>query len=380
MTSVNTPTLFERKGSPFWYIAYTDPTTGYRMQKSGRTLGLFRERYDRSEALDIVMTKLGMTDSFEEYTLTMFRDDALARLKTRGRSKATINETRIAFDHMVAVLGSGFNVKNLKRSHVSLLQSYLLKKGDTPATINKICRHIRAALTPLYLDSFLDRNPFERFEAIREKNNKQKHLTIDQLAEFLVKVESYQRPKNSKKPDKFYESLKRLVYIYLGLGIRRTEVLFIRRENVDMKRGRVRVMNVKDREKNMEWLTIPEDIIGDFEWFLDNWKGDHPFMFCHPDTVGDFVKARMREADLPESLHLHSLRHTYATSTLEAGENHWRLKDQLRWSSIQLLEKVYSHTSVDDGKALKRTYDLRKYRTVNKTVNKSVDSSNNTIS
>ena len=113
--------------------------------------------------------------------------------------------------------------------------------------------------------------------------------TVDQLQYFLLTVEN-SKPHLNKRDNNFYSGLKRLVYICIATGIRRREALLILREDVDLEKNRVSVMNIKHSKKIKRWITIPIAVIEDFEWFLENYPGDKPFYICHPDTLTHWVK------------------------------------------------------------------------------------------
>jgi len=67
----------------------------------------------------------------------------------------------------------------------------------------------------------------------------------------------------------------------------------------------------------------------------------------------------MKEAKLPTDLHLHSLRHTFATLALRY-ESVWRIRDHMGHSKVQTTQG-YAHTDVDDGKHIDIGVDISKH-------------------
>ena len=217
---------------------------------------------------------------------------------------------------------------------VHKLQEYLLeKRGNRPVTVNKVCRHIRAALNRLVDDDIIPSNPFVRFRALPVTLPDRRHLTLPDLRRFLAVVDA--------SPN---EAGRHLVYISLYTGRRRREILELPRDAIDLDRRRICVMNVKHRQHRRRWIPVAPDVVDHLRWFLDRSESDYPLRVCHPDTYGDWVKRWFRAAGLPESLHQHSLRHTFVTHALAQGIPAWHIKDILDHSSITVTEG-YGHTA-----------------------------------
>jgi integrase/recombinase XerD len=210
-------------------------------------------------------------------------------------------------------------------------------------------------------DEVVDKNPFRKFRKLSPKEFSQRHFTHEQLIKFLKVVDECGD-----------EPLIHYLYICAALGLRRTEVLMIQREDVDMVNGRVRVENVKRRNMPKRWITIPPGVREDFQWFLSQ-PLLQPFYWVNPDTVTHRVKKLIRKAELPESLHLHSLRHTFATLALAQGESVIRVRDAMGHTDIKTT-MGYTHTSADGGKPIDLGIDLGAYRV--RTVTKNVTGEN----
>ena len=68
----------------------------------------------------------------------------------------------------------------------------------------------------------------------------------------------------------------------------------------------------------------------------------------------------MSNAGLPESLHLHSIRHTFVTFALQ-HESAWRVRDHVGHSDIKTTQQ-YAHTDVDDGIEINIGINLDEHR------------------
>lgn len=337
------PTLFKRKNSKWWWFSwYTE--TG-RIQGSAREFNLTTSEYTKSQALEILLQKLELitpeTSETPQKSLIFFKRDLRYRLTREGKRTGTVKLYMDSLDRLIEICGEDCSYENIKRSDVSRLQDYLFKKGNSPAYINLHCRHLRAAFERLYDDEFIERNPFRKFKKLSDYSEKPKYLTDDEIKRFLEVV-------NSEKKEEY----RRLIYIYLFTGRRRSEVLEIDREDVDIKNGLVKFVNNKDSHHRKQTLAIPSVIKEDFAWFLKKYRSNKPFKIVKPNSMTRIVKRFMIKARLPNHYHLHNLRHTFVSKALEEGENIWDIKEYLGHSTVKVTE-VYAH-----GKDIKKEINI----------------------
>jgi len=358
---MNKPTVFKRSDSPYWWyswIAETKDTHGNvhkrRFRKSTREWELLISDYPQNEAQRIVMLRLHLIDESvtpDQASLSWLRDEIILRTKTEGLRPSTVKEYRIACDHLIEMLGSSFPLAKIARFHANELQKHLISRGDTPATVNKVCRHVAAAFQRLVDDEFLEKNPFKKYTRLRESPRGPRHLTREQIIRLFEIVDATEK-----------EEFKHLLRISMFTGIRRNEVLLIRRDEIDLERDRVKVMNVKIHDQRKRWIKIPDAARESFAWFLNHRDGDMPLKVCHPSTYSHWVKTMLREAGLQESLHLHSLRHSFITLAGEKGVDLWRLQMHVGHASSRTTEG-YFHPDADLGKSIDIGIDLKRDKT-----------------
>lgn len=358
------PTLFRQPHSAWWYASWY--TEAGRVRFSLKKYGISIEKFPRIEdATDAFLRFIGELPGEPEpgAETVEWGVERFIGAKTPHIRPSTLKEYRVALGHFERFWGGKRALAAVKRLDVVEFQRRLLTAGEKPPTVNKICRHVRHFFGWLVEMDVLAKNPFSNFPAIDEHTDEKKHLTPSELRHFLETVWTDRPRITSTRPAELYDGMKRLVMICVATGLRRKEIMLIERADVDLTNSRVRVMNIKHKKQPKRWITIPSLIRQDFQWFIETSVGTLPFFICHPDTLTHRVKFWLRKAGLPESLHLHSLRHTFATLALQAGESSWRLKDHLAHSSIALLETTYAHTDVDDGKEISLGIDLTRPET-----------------
>ncbi|MDD5353049.1 MAG: site-specific integrase [Candidatus Omnitrophica bacterium] len=330
---MNLPFLYNRADSRWWWYSWNSPTG--RRRESCKPLKLSTD-IPRDQALDMLLEYLQLKPKAPvsgTETLSWLQEETLRRVTREGRRESTIKEYRIALDHLIEILGRSYPVSEVKRSDIGRIQEHLLKNA-LPPTVNKILRHLQAAFNRLLDDEIIDRNPFRKFTRLREPDHP-KHLSRTQIQTFLNRVEGEPR-----------EEIRRLIRLYLFTGRRRGEILTVRRENIDLARNTMRVINVKDRMRESQILVIPRAIRADVQWFLDHSERDEPFHICSEGFISKRVKKILREIGMGE-LHLHSLRHTFATLALMRGESVWKVKEWLGHSAVTVTE-IYGHYTAED--------------------------------
>jgi len=326
----NKPTVY--RNGKFWYWQLYD---GNGNRKASST-GLQTCEYSRDEVLQSVYAEFGVTE-VPTYSLEWFMSYIMDRLETKGIRESTIQLYRVAIQHLTNIYGDNYHVTNIKKADVFTVQKHLLDKGDRPATVNKVCRHLRSAFERLVDDEIIEKNPFRKFERIIELNDKPTHLEPDELRRFLDIVSQ-----SNNEPG------KRLARILVFTGRRRCEILYLKREDIDIANSRMLVENNKHSLKRKKWITIPKEVRSNIAWFLEHYLGQYPLRVCHPVTLSKWIKKWLIEAGCGD-LHLHSLRHTFITLAGENGTELWRIQRHVDHNSIRVTEG-YFHADLDDGK------------------------------
>jgi integrase/recombinase XerD len=136
-----------------------------------------------------------------------------------------------------------------------------------------------------------------------------------------------------------------LVALAYRFGLRISEALSLRSDDVDLRRGEVTVRGLKGGAERT--YSIGSDI----RTLLRRYDAPGPFLFASRESerlsrtqAWLVVKAMMREAGIPAEHGPHSLRHSLAVHMLDSGLRLEQVKDALRHRSIRSTE-VYADIS-----------------------------------
>jgi len=297
--------LFERKNRSTWYVEYYSETENKTVQRS---TGYSKTDYSKEQVQRIIDNETGTKANVPKHSIKWLEDHTCFNLELECISEKTISLYKLAFRYLKAIYGENYSVHKLDHSVVMKFQRYLKERGTGNAGINTYLRSLHAAFERLVIDDTLIKNPFYRFKRLPVSKDKKKHMVFAEARKFLNVVN-----------DSKNENAKHLVRILLYTGIRRGEVLSIERNDVNLSEKFYRAINIKSKDKHKVLRGIPDEVLQDFEYFINKSQSDFPFKVCHADTLTDWVKGFLRKAELSEDLHCHSLRHTHITLGLEQG-------------------------------------------------------------
>ena len=174
-------------------------------------------------------------------------------------------------------------------------------------------------------DEIIPANPFLRPRRLQDVEQRPKALTQEQIAELLKVADASGN-----------EAGRRLLRLSLLTGLRRTEILLLHRTDIDIPKRIIRSINVKRRAQPKRIIQMPAPTVEIFAWFLKHGApGDHPLMVCRPEVFSKWVRRWMDDADLPKSLHLHSLRHTFITLAGQQGVKLRRIQKYVDHATIR---------------------------------------------
>ncbi len=145
---------------------------------------------------------------------------------------------------------------------------------------------------------------------------------------------------------------KALFMVAYDAGLRLSEIINLRIEDLDSERMAIRIRQGKGKKDRYARLTP-----GLLSLLRKYWKAYRPktllFPGAAPDkpydlaTPGQLLKRACRKAGITKRVSMHTLRHTFATHLLEAGTNLRVIQQMLGHERIQTT-CVYTHISLEE--------------------------------
>jgi len=253
------------------------------------------------------------------------RRKLLQDMQLRGFSKDTISSYSIQCNRFLEFCKAKNTSKLTEKEFRAYLVHLTSREDLAPSSINQY----NCAVRFLYEVTLEKDINYKRVPHVKEPVTRPEVLTPQELEAFFREVT---RPKQFA----FFLNL-------YGSGLRISEMIALRVDDIDAKRMLLRVRCGKGRKERFAPLTK-----AGLEAFRYYWKTYRP-VNANNYIFPDYTKTRTQSP--------HTLRHSFSTHTLQSGTDLMRLKEMLGHSSLSSTT-VYLHLSLVDKSNTKSPEEL----------------------
>ncbi len=370
------PGVYRRKGSkegslegssPYWWIKYTLPD-GRVVRESTKTTSVMEAVHLRSIRLSGVLPLGQAKKSIEPdakpvpRTLAEFGPEYL-EVQAHLKSFATL-QGRVR--NLVEVLGKipmeDLTARDYEKYRARRLKGRKDKRGKVeaigckPATANRDLQALKSMLKKALSYGYVSRDAYERIAEIkklREENAVVRYLSRDEEASLLRACLDL-----GKENERYYGHLYPIVLTALRTGLRKGEILALRREDVNLGKRIIHV--VKSKSGKRRDVPIAADLLGVLRAHLGShcmeqvfWHGDEKAE-AYRDVRKSFKRA-LAKAGI-SAFRFHDCRHHMASQFVMEGGNILHLQKILGHQSVQMTER-YAHLAPDFIEAATRVLD-----------------------
>jgi integrase len=145
-----------------------------------------------------------------------------------------------------------------------------------------------------------------------------------------------------------------VVDLALSTGLRVSEMAALKLEDIDLKRGALRVIRLKRSRKTAEAMAIGKDLIQHLKDYIE-WAGlkKGPLFVGQRGSLTSqglqrIWKRSIKLAGLPEELSIHCARHSMAVYLLKKTGNLRQVQKQLGHASPATTANMYADISFED--------------------------------
>jgi len=218
-------------------------------------------------------------------------------------------------------------------------KNYLMK--NAPLGYKVYLRNMKAAFNKAIDWEMITTNPFAKIKFKMQQETKPVFIQKDELLQILQQTKSVE--------------MRDIFSFSFYTGCRLGEVLNLRWSNIDLKRQLITIGDENFTTKNGKSRIIPtatevNEILFrkkllelNLTRFVFSKSNGFPF---HKDYVSRCFKNSRRKAGLPEEIHFHSLRHSFASILAINGVPLVTIKELLGHSSI-VTTQIYSHSDLE---------------------------------
>jgi excisionase family DNA binding protein len=323
-----------KSGKEGWYIYYR--TEGKRVRKA------VKGAQSRSDALKVLQVEVA--DAFRgkygfkrENKAPGFKDFAAEFLKNYSEvNKKSADRDRFSMAHLKAF--KDFQNKTLLEIsplNVEAYKAHRKAEDASPATINRELACLKTIFNKAVEWGKIERNPISRVKKFKEPPAKERILTNEEIGRLLFTAKPHLKP---------------ILIVLLNTGMRKSEVLSLRWENVDLRKGFIYVGASDSKSDRSRTIPMSSLVLETLEELR---KGSNSeYIFVNPETKKHFIdvtesfKTACRNAEV-EGLRIHDLRHTAASKMVEAGVDLVTVSKILGHSSIQMTMR-YAHPTPEN--------------------------------
>jgi site-specific recombinase XerD len=198
------------------------------------------------------------------------------------------------------------STKEISNEDIKQYLEYLANKGVSNATLN-----LAISALKFYYTQVLKRRFFFDIKHSKKEKRLPVVLTKDEIRRMLEVI------KNLKH--------KLLMEIMHASGLRVSEIIKLKINDVDLEKGIIRV-NLGKGKKDRQTI-LSKRVIEDLKTFLETRKDDNQYLFTGAQNKGHLstrsaqkiVLQAAKLAGIKKDISCHSLRHSFATHLLEKG-------------------------------------------------------------
>jgi len=283
-----------------------------------------------------------------------YYDKYCAMLKVEGKSPNTVNAYRLDLDQFLHFLREQFQSTEPTLEEIDLLMArsflnYLHEKDDVNRSISRKVTALNSFFAWAVTEGYLEQNPVAKIKRPRYEK-KLPHFFSEEEMITLLRIPDLE--------SKFGIRNKAMLELIYSSGLRLVEVSRVRLQDLDTRRGLIRVLGKGSKERLVPVGLPAIDAIRKYLAIRDSFgeakKNDKLFV----TATGKNWDSKQLDTILQKYISLvaqqqgyspHSIRHSFATHLLQHGADLRSIQEMLGHSNLSTTT-IYTHVTIDDIK------------------------------
>jgi len=251
---------------------------------------------------------------------------------TKGRQRSH-EVKRYIIQSLVKKYGE-FELTEITNLTLEQLQSEMLGQGKTVATVNKVTNVLKHMYTKALEWEMIPEDVLKKIrkaKPLKGENKRLRFLSREEISRLVDACDPHIRP---------------IVVTALNTGMRKSEILNLRWDQIDFQHGFIYL----DKTKNYERREIPlNQTLRETLLALPR-RIDSPYVFVNPKTGKPYTKDLKRSFQRAckkagiRDFHFHDLRHTFASQLVMSGVDITTVSKLLGHKSLKMTLR-YAHLS-----------------------------------
>lgn len=290
-----------------------------------------------NEKVDVQWFRNRKTDA--EYRLCP--EEYLLKLELKKYANSTV-KTYVTFFEMFINHFKEKRLETLDESDIRAFLQILIHKNVSNSYLNQVINSIK-----FYYETVLGMpNRFYEIERPRKEHKLPKVISKEEVIAIIEHTNNLKH--------------RCIVQLLYGSGLRRSELLNLKLNDIDSKRMLIRIEGAKGNKDRLTLLS--KNALKDLRMYFKEWKPKE-FLFegrkggkYSPESVVQIVKQAANKAGIKQNVSPHILRHSFATHLLESNVDLRQIQVLLGHGSTKTTE-IYTHVATNTFKTIKNPLD-----------------------
>lgn len=229
--------------------------------------------------------------------------------------------------------------QHVKKSDVESFITKKLIEGKLFAA-HQDFRNLRTFFNWALINDYIESSPMEKIKPPKLPQRRPAWITREQLETIL-----------NKEPK---QQLRDIYTLLFYTGLRANELLTLTWDNIDLENKQIHIVNQRDfRTKTLKERTVPLNEKAFEIISLQPTREIGGLLFIkngvklNVDYVSKKFKKAILETNIDRSIHLHSLRHSFASNLIRSGNSIYKVCKLLGHTRIATTE-IYAHLQPND--------------------------------
>lgn len=243
-------------------------------------------------------------------------------------------------------------VEMTRYEHIRKWVVLMSSEGLENSSINRKIASLKSYFRFLYITKTIDIYPLEGHKSLRV----QKKIQVPFSEDEMKTVE-----RSHFKDGYFGLQEYVIILLFYALGIRKSELIGIKCDDVDLGRHEIKILGKRSKERMVPLVGMVSDVLSLFikerQLHFDGVRNENLFLLKNGQNLNQtfvyhLINNYFRGITSKGKKSPHVLRHTFATHMLNAGANLNTIKELLGHASLSSTQ-IYTHTSLTE---LKKVY------------------------
>uniref|UniRef100_A0A7V3ZUJ7 Tyrosine recombinase XerC n=1 Tax=candidate division WOR-3 bacterium TaxID=2052148 RepID=A0A7V3ZUJ7_UNCW3 len=255
------------------------------------------------------------------------------------------------------------DVKTINEDEVKEFIRHLSKKGIKPTTLARKISSLKAFFQFLSSEGIIAKNPLEELPVPKIKRSLPEVLTVSEVEQLIKTTETIKNEEGIRA--------KALLEVLYATGMRVSELLNLKINDVNLEEGFVRIIGKRNKERIVPLgepaiFAVKEYINLVRPYFLSKKIGLTSYLFLNRrgeklSRMGfwKILKKYVKMAGIKKKITPHTFRHTFATHLLERGANLRVVQELLGHSNISTTQ-IYTKMNKEYLKEIYNTFHPRR--------------------